>query len=160
MKKIRIFCAAMTIAVIGTFGGVALAADNTLKDVDNNTQQKLPAFTDGTVAAVEQQEVQVAMLSGFAEITEIAPAEVDADFIVVKPEDGSYPEIRLNIGADTLLLSNKDGKAVRLADLKAGDRVYVYSLHSAAELYVAVADGCGRGHPSPFLDGGGCGGRR
>lgn len=126
MKKIRIFCAAMTIAVIGTFGGVALAADNTLKDVDNNTQQKLPAFTDGTVAAVEQQEVQVAMLSGFAEITEIAPAEVDADFIVVKPEDGSYPEIRLNIGADTLLLSNKDGKAVRLADLKAGDRVYVY----------------------------------
>ena len=72
MKKIRIFCAAMTIAVIGTFGGVALAADNTLKDVDNNTQQKLPAFTDGTVAAVEQQEVQVAMLSGFAEITEIA----------------------------------------------------------------------------------------
>ena len=44
MKKIRIFCAAMTIAVIGTFGGVALAADNTLKDVDNNTQQKLPAL--------------------------------------------------------------------------------------------------------------------
>ena len=54
MKKIRIFCAAMTIAVIGTFGGVALDADNTLKDVDNNTQKKLPDFTADTVDADEQ----------------------------------------------------------------------------------------------------------
>ena len=149
MKKIRIFCAAMTIAVIGTFGSVALAADNTLKVADNLPQQKLPAFTDGTVAVVEQQEVQVAMLSGFAEVTELAPDEVDSAFIVVKPEAGDYAgqEIRLNIAADSLLMSNKDAKTLNPKDIAVGDRVYVYfsqamtrSIPPQSRLYLLLAD--------------------
>lgn len=142
MKKIRIFCAAMAIAVIGTFGGVALAADN-------NTQQKLPAFTDGTVAVVGQQEVQVSMLSGFAQVTEVAPDEVDSAYIVVKAEDGAYAgqEIRLNIFADSILMSNEDTKRLSLDDVAVGDRVYVYydqamtrSIPPQSRMYLLLAD--------------------
>ncbi|MCX4265391.1 MAG: hypothetical protein OSJ64_01020, partial [Firmicutes bacterium] len=66
------------------------------------------------------------MLSGYAEVTEISTIEMDSEFIVIKPEDGSYPEIRLNISNDTLFLNNKTGEAVKLSDIKVEDRVYVY----------------------------------
>ena len=115
MKKIRMICAALTIAVVGSFGGVAMAADNV---------SELPAAKE--TPAVMQEEVAAHMLSGYAEVTELAPLEVDSAFIVVKPEDGSYPEIRLNIGADTLFVNHKTGQMVKMADIKVGDRVYVY----------------------------------
>ena len=117
MKKIRMICAALTIAAIGTFGSVAFAAD---------TQPQNAEPVVGGETTVIQKEVAAHMQSGYAEVTEIAAIEMNSEFIVVKPEDGSYPEIQLNIGTDTLFVNNKTGKEVKLADIKAGDRVYVY----------------------------------
>lgn len=121
MKKIRIFCAALTIAAVGALGGVAFAAEQ--------PQSKLPAELPQTkIEQTEQTANQVVehMQSGYAEVMEISTIEMDSEFIVVKPEDGSYPEIRLNIGADSRLLDNKTGQEVKLADIKTGDRIYVY----------------------------------
>ncbi len=117
MKKIRMICAALTIAAIGTFGGMAFAADAQ----PQNTEPVV-----GGETAVIQEEVAAHMYSGYAEVKEIATAEMNSEFILVKPEDESYSEIQLNIGADTLFVNNKTGKEVKMSDIKVGDRVYVY----------------------------------
>lgn len=116
MKKIRMICAALTVGLMTSFGGMAFAADAAVAD--------LPAAKEQP--AVMQEEVRAHMQSGFAQVVETSSTEMDSEFIVVKPEDESYAEIRLNIGADSQLLDNQTGQAVKLADIKAGERVYVY----------------------------------
>ena len=60
MKKIRMICAALTIAAIGTFGSVAFAAD---------TQPQNAEPVVGGETTVIQKEVAAHMQSGYAEVT-------------------------------------------------------------------------------------------
>ena len=68
MKKIRMICAALTIAAIGTFGGMAFAADAQ----PQNTEPVV-----GGETAVIQEEVAAHMYSGYAEVKEMATAEMN-----------------------------------------------------------------------------------
>lgn len=109
MKKFRILCAAALICLIP---GAAMAADTPV----------LIAANPMTGGATMPQAGGVQVLSSFGVVEEIG-----TDYVVVKLDEGaSVARVQLNIGEDSVILDNVSGKAVKLADIKAGDRVFAH----------------------------------
>lgn len=109
MKKLRFLCAA---ALICMLPAAAFAADDVM----------LISATDGDAVATARPAGAVTTLSDFGEV-----AEVGEDYVVLKLDEGAaVARVQLNITDESAILDNATGKAVKLADVKVGERVYAY----------------------------------
>lgn len=108
MKSLRIMCAA---AIICMLPAAAFAADDIMLIASNPT--------DGAATAQPAGDVTI---SSFGTVE-----EVGAGFVTVKMDDGALvARAQLNIGAETVILDSATGESVKLADIKAGERVLAY----------------------------------
>lgn len=116
MKKMRMLLAAGMLGIM--LAGTAMAAD--MGKVGDG-QGIGGAYVGGDTTVGEEQKNFAQPIAGYVEIL-----EVGEDWLLVKPEDGSYDQIRLNVSDETLLLNNKTAKALKLGDFAKGNRVYAY----------------------------------
>lgn len=116
MKKMRMLIAAGMLGIM--LAGTAMAAD--MGKVGDG-QGIGGAYVGADTTVGEEQKNFAQPIAGYVEIL-----EVGEDWLLVKPEDGSYDQIRLNVSDETLLLNNKTAKALKLGDFAKGNRVYAY----------------------------------
>lgn len=108
MKNFRLLCAAALLCLIP---GAAMAADTPVVIASN-------PLADGAA----QPGGAVAALADFGTVE-----EVGADYVVAKLDKGAaVARVQLNITDESAVLDNATGKAVKLADVKLGARVYAY----------------------------------